>query len=111
DTPEHATLIKRPQCQALAAFSRSDHEHPSAGEVIAVHVLTHESMHMAGIRNESAAECAALQRDARTVTLLGASPQAAVALARSYWTVDYPRMSDDYSSAQCRPGGPMDEHL
>jgi hypothetical protein len=76
-----------------------------------VHVLTHESMHMRGLTDEAAAECAAVQRDAMTARLLGADATAATALARSYWTQMYPRMSDDYRSGECTPAGPLDEHL
>jgi hypothetical protein len=67
--------------------------------VIAVHV------------DESAAECAAVQRDARTARLLGAPGDQALALAVSNWRTVYPRMPDGYRSSNCRPGGAMDEHL
>jgi hypothetical protein len=52
-----------------------------------------------------------MQRDAWAAALLGASPQEAVDLARSYWRTIYPQMPDDYSSGQCAPGQPLDEHL
>jgi hypothetical protein len=109
--PEHQTLIERGPCTDLRHYLAGDHHHPSADEVIAVHVLTHESMHMRGQTSESAAECEAMQRDAETARLLGADPADALALARTYWTIDYPRMSDTYRSPDCRPGGSLDEHL
>ena len=52
-----------------------------------------------------------MQRDARTAQLLGADPEQALRLARLYWTTVYPRMADDYRSADCRPGGSLDEGL
>jgi hypothetical protein len=109
--PEHQTFIKHGPCGALRDYLHSDKQHPSASEVIAVHVLTHESMHMRGIKDEAAAECAAVQRDAETAELLGASEPAALELARVYWRVDYPQMPDTYRSMNCVPGGSMDEHL
>jgi len=109
--PEHETLIKRAPCNHLAAYLRGDHAHPTLDEIVAVHVLSHESRHMAGTTSESITECQAMQRDAWAAALLGASPQEALELARTYWQTIYPRMPDDYSSGQCAPGGPLDEHL
>jgi hypothetical protein len=109
--PEHETLIKRAPCNHLAAYLRGDHAHPSQQEIIAVHVLSHESRHMAGTTDEAITDCQAMQRDAWTARLLGATPEEALALARSYWLTVYPRMPDDYRSGQCAPGAALDEHL
>jgi hypothetical protein len=102
-TPEHATLIKRDQCNDLNAYLRSNHRTPTEQQVVAVHVLTHEAMHMAGLTAESAAECAAVHKDARTAELLGATPEEARALADRYWRTVYPRLTDEYRSAACTP--------
>ena len=109
--PEHETLIKRAPCNHLAAYLRGDHAHPSLDEIVAVHVLSHESRHMAGTTSEAITECQAMQRDAWAAALLGATPQEALDLARSYWRTIYPQMPDDYSTGQCAPGGQLDEHL
>jgi hypothetical protein len=110
-TPEPVTLIKRDQCRDLAAYLRSGKRRPSGAQVVAVHVLTHESMHLAGITDEALAECAAVQRDARTARLLGAPAGAARALAVEYWHAVYPTMPDGYRSPECRQGGRLDERL
>jgi hypothetical protein len=110
-TPERRTLIKRDACRDLAAYVRSGGRRPSRAQVVAVHVLAHEAMHMAGLVQEHAAECAAVQRDARAARLLGASPDDARALAVAYWRTVYPAMPDGYRSTACRPGGTLDEHL
>jgi hypothetical protein len=109
--PEARTTIKREPCAALGAYLGSDHAHPSDAEVQAVHVLSHESRHMAGVTEEALAECQAMQRDAVAARLLGASDVQARRVARFYWMVFYPRMPDDYRSAACAPDGPWDEHL
>jgi hypothetical protein len=109
--PEHRTLIKREPCAALRGYLRSSKHAPTDSQVVAVHILTHESMHMRGEKDETIAECEALQRDARTALLLGAAPRDAQRLARRYWVALYPRMSDDYRSSECRSGGTLDEHL
>ncbi|HET7529520.1 MAG TPA: hypothetical protein VFJ98_01020 [Mycobacteriales bacterium] len=109
--PERQTLIKHGPCRQLNAYLESSKQHPTDDEVIAVHVLTHESMHMRGLTSESEAECAAVQRDAETARLLGAGAADAAALARRYWSVMYPRMPDDYRTSSCSPGGRLDQHL
>src|SRR3954447_3958080 len=109
--PEHQTLIKHGPCRALHAYEKSSKLAPTDDEVIAVHVLTHESMHMRGLTDEAQAECAAMQRDATTATLLGADAASAAALARRYWTSMYPRLPDDYRSTECVAGASLDEHL
>ncbi|MGI8537087.1 MAG: hypothetical protein ACR2K2_11445 [Mycobacteriales bacterium] len=109
--PEHRTLIKHEQCADLAAYLRSSKHRPSRSQIVAVHVLTHESMHMAGLTDEVTAECAAVQRDSRTARLLGANPADARLLAQAYWRTLYPRMPDDYRSPDCAPGRSLDERL
>jgi hypothetical protein len=110
-SPEPWTLIKRDQCRHLAAYARSDQRRPTRDQVVAVHVLTHEAMHLSGRLAEAAAECAAVQRDAQTARLLGAGPADAAELAAAYWRNIYPLMPDSYRSGECRPGGAMDERL
>ena len=109
--PEHKTLIKHQQCNDLHSYLDSSKLHPNAAEILAVHVLTHESMHMSGITSEFIAECAAMQHDTAMAEDLGASPLAAHALAMTYWLTVYPDMPDGYRSADCRPGGTLDLHL
>jgi hypothetical protein len=109
--PEHNTLIKHDQCNDLDAYLDSSKEHPSAAQVLAVHVLAHESMHMSGTTTEAVAECHAMQHDAALAEDLGASPSAAHALAVRYWQTVYPEMPDTYVSNDCKPGGGLDLHL
>ncbi|GEL93701.1 hypothetical protein [Cellulomonas composti] len=108
--PERKTLISWEPCQDLRAWLGSDKSAPSLDQVVAVHVLTHEAMHMSGIKNESHAECAAVQRDEATAQALGADPDQARALAKRYWTEVYPRMPDGYRGG-CGPEGRYDEEL
>ena len=105
--PDRAWLTLE-TCQHLGSWYRSDHSAPTSDEEIAVHVLTHEAMHVAGDRNEATTECRALQHDARTVVLLGGSAEQGSALARRIATEVYPTMSDEYRTAECRPGGGLD---
>ncbi|MFZ0160445.1 MAG: hypothetical protein WAL50_15570 [Kineosporiaceae bacterium] len=109
--PERHAVITYDTCQDLADWVRSDHSEATEDQMIAVHVLTHEAMHMRGITNEAEAECAALQRDRQTGLLLGANLNEAQALVRRYLLTVYPQMPDAYRSGECRPGGAMDEQL
>jgi hypothetical protein len=59
--PEPWTLIKRDQCRHLGAYLRSGKDRPSRDQVLAVHVLTHEAMHLAGrLLGAAAADAARL---------------------------------------------------
>jgi hypothetical protein len=109
--PEPQTLIKIDQCHHLSAYRSGDQAHPSEDEVVAVHVLTHESMHMRGEPNEARAECEAVQRDELTAVALGATEAQARRLSRLYYLTVYPRMPDDYVSGDCHQGGALDEGL
>ena len=109
--PEPRTLIKRRPCADLERYLEGEQAAPTRGEVVAVHVLSHEAQHLAGETVEARAECAAMQRDARTARLLGASDDEARALARTYWLDVYPQMPGEYRSSACAPGGTMDERL
>lgn len=108
-TPVDWTLIKRAQCNDIADYLHSDKRKPSVSQVLAVHVLTHEVMHLASITNEAEAECMAVQRDAAVARQLGASPQQAAALAAAYYLGIYPHLQSDYWSPECRVGGEWDE--
>jgi hypothetical protein len=108
--PERSTLIKFGPCGNLRAWLGSTESAPSLDQVVAVHVITHETMHMVGITNEAQAECAAMQRDAIMAAALGASAAEAHALAVRYWTEVYPNMPGDYVGG-CGPGGTYDEGL
>ena len=109
--PEPRTLIKRRPCADLESYLEGEQGAPTRGEVVAVHVLSHEARHLAGQTSEAETECAAMQRDARTARLLGASDDEARALARAYWRDVYPQMPPGYRSGECRAGGSLDERL
>lgn len=77
-------------------------------KLVAVHVLTHEAMHLAGVIDESEAECFAVQADAYVTRRLGATPTFARSIAREYLVYYYPSQDRRYRSAECRDGGALD---
>lgn len=106
--PMLQTLIKRAQCKDLSAYLRSDRRGPSHDQVVAVHVLTHEAIHMQGVSDEAEAECLAVQHNAQMAEALGAPPDAAFDLSVRYWQIVYPRMPANYRSDRCGPGEALD---
>lgn len=110
DGPEAETTLKADVCRSLGRYLKGSSD-PSVAEVVAVHTVTHEAMHMAGEQDEALTECAAVQRDASTARQLGASTPEAATLARRYWTEVYPLMPDAYRTGECVAGGQRDEHL
>lgn len=81
---------------------------PTSEQVVALHVLTHEAMHLDGHYGEAEAECEAMQHDAAMAHLLGASPATGQHLAETYYRDMYPRMREGYTSGDCRKGGDLD---
>ena len=77
--------------------------------VYAALVLSHESQHLRGVRDERAAQCYAIQTLARVAERLGSPPGEASAVASHYLVVEQPRMSTDYSlTGDCVNGGSLD---
>jgi hypothetical protein len=79
-----------------------------AAKLSALHVLSHESMHLAGFYREANAECLGVQIDAFVAMQLGADERFARSLAREYWTDYYAPRRDQYWTADCREGGSLD---
>jgi hypothetical protein len=65
-------------------------------------------MHLAGVIDESEAECFAVQADAYVTSRLGAAPDFARAVAREYWAYYYRGQDPRYRSTECRDGGALD---
>jgi hypothetical protein len=81
--------------------------------VLALHVITHEAMHVYGVNSrtygavfEQAADCYALQRVSSAAQFFGAS--AAQAQKVAIYDLIYYDQSGPYKSPDCRDGGPWD---
>lgn len=75
---------------------------------VAVNVLSHEAWHLAGVRDEAAAQCYALQTNTDTALRLGASRDEALAVSRFVYRRVQPALPADYRTPVCRDGGPLD---
>jgi hypothetical protein len=71
-------------------------------------VLAHESSHLAGVRDEAAADCYGLQRTAVAAQDLGADRAEAERLARIALVERTLTAPPDYRSPECRDGGALD---
>ena len=125
--PEGVTRVSPRACRLADAFRRAPTEMGSrlcrhgttsreqiaecddwGSKLVAVHVLTHESIHLAGVFDEATADCLAVQIDAHVAERLGASRAFARSLAREYWTFYYPSQERRYRSPSCRDGRALD---
>ena len=74
----------------------------------ALHVLVHESWHLAGIQDEAKADCYAFQRVEFAALQLGAEPLRAEALAHRAYVDRQETAPADYRSYECRNNGALD---
>lgn len=107
----HRLVMQYPRCSLLMSYLK----HPlkaSIEELISLNVLTHESMHAKGEKNEAKTECMSVQRNAQTAKLLGVPEYLAAENAKSYYEDVYLKLQHGrYFSKECAPGKALDEHL
>ncbi|MGE5689466.1 MAG: hypothetical protein ACM33B_02815 [Pseudomonadota bacterium] len=119
--PADETRLTRETCSGLRAFARDPgtrrldcvrRARPCTREafqlVQAVHTLSHESWHLAGVRDEAETECYALQSTDLVAVRLGADLATARALAVYALERLYPSLPDRYRRGDCVDGGPLD---
>ena len=131
--PEPRLFLARKTCARLRAFRKREHhgeldclrsvdwadsdplpfESPcyarSHETVYAVLVLAHEAYHTAGVTDEAAANCFAIQGMAWTALELGARRDEAELLARAMEELE-PKQGGVYATTECRPGARLDLH-
>jgi hypothetical protein len=107
--PADFARIRPDLCTQLLKFARAP-ERATLVSAQALQALTHESMHLRGIPQEYVAECYAMQAVPRVAHALGASEAEGRRLARIVFAFNYPHMPPEYRSADCHPGGSLDEH-
>ncbi len=81
----------------------------AAKTIYAVLVLAHESYHTAGVADEAAANCFAIQAMAWTAIQLGAAAGEAELLARAMEALE-PSQGGEYGTAECHAGRELDLH-
>ena len=74
----------------------------------AAHTLAHEAFHLRGFQDEGVTECYALQNTAFVAERLGVPTARAEELQAWIYARGYPNEPQEYHSAQCYNGGPLD---
>jgi hypothetical protein len=107
--PADFTDLDEETCSELDRFAEGKANSGEDTEIArALHVLAHESSHLAGIRDEAAADCYGLQRTAFVAESLGADPAEAERLARLALAQRTITAPVDYRSSECHDGGALD---
>jgi hypothetical protein len=131
--PERKLFLTRSTCQRLRSFTASTHhaeldclraidwsaDDPlpfdslcyarASTTIYALLVLAHESYHTAGVRDEAATNCFAIQGMAWVATELGAPRDEAELVARAMEALE-PKQGPEYGSLECHAGGRLDLH-
>jgi hypothetical protein len=114
--PANHTDLAPETCKALRHLDRVDFRCIPRGDcgfkqfnaAWAAHTLAHESFHLRGYEDEGVTECYALQNTAFVAERLGVPTRQAKQLQAWVYEKGYPNEPEDYHSAQCYDGGPLD---
>jgi hypothetical protein len=107
--PADFTELNNETCSTLNRFAEGKTDGGDSLRVArALHVLAHESFHLAGVRGEAEADCFGLQRTAFVAQELGAQPAEAQRLARLALYDRARSAPAEYRSPACYDGGPLD---
>ena len=106
--PGGGARLDRPICASLARLERGKPVTVDAGS-LAVEALAHESYHLAGVQDEAATQCYALQAMRFVALRLGVSAEIGDAYVRAA-VARYPTLPEAYRSVECREGGALDLH-
>lgn len=94
-------VVNYEECLELRSWLESGKETATPVQMQAIHVLTHEAVHVSGEYNEAVTECTAINRDTIAATALGASKSFAQELPIRYFEDYFPRMSSSYRLEGC----------
>jgi hypothetical protein len=114
--PDDHTDLSPQTCKALRHLDHVDFTclghgncgFPQFAAAWAAHTLAHEAFHLRGFEDEGVAECYALQNTAFVAERLGVSAAVATKLQGWIYVRGYPNEPQEYHSAQCYSGGPLD---
>jgi hypothetical protein len=114
--PAGHTDLSPETCRALRHLDRVDFSCLGRGAcgytefkaAWAAHTLAHESFHLRGFESEAMTECYALQNTAFVAERLGVPAGRAKRLQTWVYLKGYPNEPDEYRTAGCVDGGPLD---
>lgn len=100
DAPDVA-VVKYQECQTLFNWMQGNKKDFTADDIRALHVLTHETIHVGGNYDEASTECVAVNNDSKMAQILGASQQIGDGIAKVYFKTMWPYMPDNYKQPGC----------
>jgi hypothetical protein len=114
--PSDRTELSPQTCKALRHLERVDFTCIDRGDCgfdefqsgWAAHTLAHEAFHLRGFQDEGVTECYALQNTAFVAEHLGVPSGDARNLQAWLFLKGYPVEPEEYHSADCYDGGPLD---
>jgi hypothetical protein len=114
--PANHTDLSPQTCKALrhldrvdfTCIARDDCGFKQFNAAWAAHTLAHEAFHLRGFKDEGATECYALQNTAFVAERLGVPAAQAAQLQAWIYATGYPNEPEEYHSARCYNGGPLD---
>jgi hypothetical protein len=104
--PSEKAKLDRAICSALARLAHGKSVPLERGS-LAVEALAHEAYHLAGVQDEGATQCYALQAMRFVAARLGLSAEVGDAYVGAAFA-RYPALPESYRSVECRNGGPLD---
>jgi hypothetical protein len=110
DNP-HIAVVNYEQCQQIFSWLERGKKTPSEEQLKALHVFTHESVHVSGEYNEAVTECTAINRDYLTVKALGGSEEDGHHMAMVYYKTVWPDMPKEYILQGCEINPKFDSIL
>ena len=114
--PANHTDLSPQTCKALrhldgidfTCIDRGDCGFTQFDAAWAAHTLAHEAFHLRGFQDEGVTECYALQNTAFVAERLGVPALQAAKLQAWIYVRGYPNEPEEYHSARCYSGGPLD---
>jgi hypothetical protein len=114
--PADRTDLSPQTCKALRRLERVDFTCITRGDCgfeefkagWAAHTLAHEAFHLRGVQDEGITECYALQNTAFVAERLGVATPHARNVQAWLFVKGYPNEPEEYHSADCYDGGPLD---
>lgn len=107
----HIAVVNYEQCQQIFSWLEQGKKMPNEEQIKALHVFTHESVHVSGEYNEAVTECTAINRDYLTVKALGGSEETGRQMASIYYETIWPKMPKEYILADCKIDATFDSVL
>jgi hypothetical protein len=107
-SPQTCKALRRLDQIDFGCIDRRDCGFPQFDAAWAAHTLAHEAFHLRGFQDEGVAECYAMQNTAFVAERLGVAGPQAEKLQAWIYARGYPNEPQEYRSARCYNGGPLD---